>query len=52
MRLLPDFAPVWCNSNSGMPSTGPPARPPLARNSSMIWALKSAGDVDIVLLRT
>ncbi|HEV3318344.1 MAG TPA: MerR family DNA-binding protein [Solirubrobacteraceae bacterium] len=28
----------------------PPTRPPLARNSSMIWALKSAGDVDIVFL--
>jgi hypothetical protein len=28
----------------------PPTRPWLARNSSMIWALKSAGDVDIVLL--
>src|SRR5271156_5816775 len=50
MRLLPDFAPVWCSNNSGLPSNMPPTRPSLERNSSMIFALKSAGDVDIVLL--
>src|SRR5438132_5007370 len=52
MRLSPDFAPVWWSSSSGTPSNVPPTRPSLARNSSMIWALKSAGDVDMVLLRT
>src|SRR3954464_13796568 len=50
MRLLPDFAPVWCSRSSGTPSNMPPTTPSFAWNSSMMRALKSAGDVDIVLL--
>ncbi len=39
--------PVWCRRSSGMDSNIPPTRPPVARDSSMILALKSAGEVDI-----
>src|SRR3954464_12677771 len=49
MRLLPDFAPVWCSRSSGTPSNMPPTTPSFAWNSSMMRALKSAGDGDIVL---
>src|SRR6476469_7926309 len=50
MRSLPDLAPTCCSNSSVAPSKGPPTTPWLARNSSMIWALKSCGDVDMVLL--
>src|SRR5882757_7190254 len=47
IRSAPDFAPVLWSSSSGMLSNIPPTRPSFARNSSMIWALKSSIDVDI-----
>ena len=47
MRRSPDFAPVWCSSSSGVPSNMPPTRPALARNSSITFALNSAGEVDM-----
>src|SRR5271166_5866126 len=50
MRVSPDLAPTWWSSSSGMPSNIPPTRPSLARNSSITFALKSAGEVDIALL--
>src|ERR1700722_1299367 len=40
-RVLPDFAPVVVRSTTGAPWKFPPTLPWLARNSSMIPALKS-----------
>src|SRR5947207_13622758 len=41
-RSVPDLAPLWCSSSIGCPSKNPPAFPPFARNSAMIFALKSS----------
>jgi hypothetical protein len=38
-RSIPDLAPTWWTRISVVPAHGPPTRPSLARNSSMILAL-------------
>src|SRR5579863_9714235 len=40
-RSRPVLAPLWCRSSNEAPPKFPPTFPPLARNSSMIGALKS-----------
>src|SRR2546423_8929608 len=41
-RSVPVLPPLWCSSSIGCPSKNPPAFPPFARNSTMIFALKSS----------
>src|SRR5689334_15845775 len=50
-RSIPDLAPMWCRRRSGVSVRGPPTRPAVARNSSMIRLSRVARAV-ICLLRS
>jgi hypothetical protein len=42
-RSIPDLAPMWWTSISGVPARGPPTRPSFARNSAMILLFEVVG---------
>jgi hypothetical protein len=42
-RAIPDLAPMWWTSISGVPARGPPTRPSFARNSAMILLFEVVG---------